>query len=327
MRWVVGVDLGGTAIKAAIVSEKGEKEEVTEIPTQAHLGRDYVLEERLLPLIKDLINRGRGKGMQIEGVGVAVASPLDPWDGVIYHPPNLPGWGVFPILSYLKKRLSLPVCIDNDANLFALGEWMWGAGKGETPLLCLTLGTGVGGGIIYQGGTIWHGAHGAGGELGHITIDMEGPLCNCGSRGCLEALASASALERWVREAQEKGRSTLLPTGAKAKEIAQAARQGDPVALEAFQWVGRNLGVGMAALANAFDPRVIVLGGGLSKAGMLLLSPAMSEFRRRALPLQREKVKVHLASLESMGGVLGAALLALGIGVENQTKKGEGGEG
>ncbi len=320
MMWVIGVDLGGTAIKAAIVNEWGGREEIREIPTQAHLGRDHVLENRLLPLIEGLIKTAEKRGMALGGVGVAVASPLDPWKGVVYYPPNLPGWGVFPLLAFLKKRISLPVYVDNDANLFALGEWRWGAGEGETPLLCLTLGTGVGGGIVYQGGTIWHGAHGVGGELGHITIDMEGPLCRCGNKGCLETLASASALERWVREAQERGRPTLLAPGAKAKEIAQAARQGDSLALEAFQWVGRNLGVGMAALANAFDPQVIVLGGGLSKAGMLLLSPAVSEFKRRVLPLQRERGEVRLALLGNMGGVLGAALLALGLGVENQER-------
>jgi len=208
--------------------------------------------------------------------------------------------------------------MDNDANLFALGEWKWGAGKEESPLLCLTLGTGVGGGIIYQKGTIWHGAHGTGGELGHITIDMTGPLCNCGNRGCLEAMASATALERWVEKTRKKEEATLLPPMAKARDIAKAAQEGDTLARKAFQWIGKNLGVGVAALANAFDPRVIVLGGGLSKAGMLLLAPVISEFERRALPPERERVKVCLASLGSLGGVLGAALLALGIGVENQ---------
>ncbi len=318
MKWVVGVDLGGTAIKAALVNEEGDCQEVTEIPTQAHLGRNHVLNNRLLPLIQDLVTRGREKGMSPQAVGLAVASPLDPWEGVVHHPPNLPGWGVFPLLSYLQERLPLPVRMDNDANLFALGEWKWGAGQGETPLLCLTLGTGVGGGIIYGEGTIWHGAHGTGGELGHITIDMNGPLCNCGNRGCLEALASATALERWVAQAMREGKTTRLTPGAKARDIAQAAREGDALAQEAFQWVGKNLGVGVAALANAFDPRVIVLGGGLSKAGMLLLAPVMWEFERRALPLQRERVRVCLAQLGSLGGVLGAALLALGIGLENQ---------
>ncbi len=318
MKWAVGVDLGGTAIKGALVNERGEYQEVTEIPTQTHLGREHVLENRLLPFIRALVSRGEKRGIPPRAVGVAVASPLDPWKGVVYHPPNLPGWGVFPLLSYLQERLPLPVVMDNDANLFALGEWRWGAGKGETPLLCLTLGTGVGGGIIYHGGTIWHGAHGTGGELGHITIDMEGPLCNCGNRGCLETLASATALERWVEETRKEGRTTGLPPRARAREIAGAAQEGDPLAREAFNWVGKNLGVGVAALANAFDPSVIVLGGGLSKAGMLLLAPVISEFERRALPLVRERVKVRLASLGSLGGVLGAALLALGIGVENQ---------
>ncbi len=318
MRWTLGIDLGGTAIKAALVNEEGQTLHEKEIPTQAHLGRDHVLEKRLLPLIKESLARAQKEGIQVTGIGLAVASPLDPWKGVVYHPPNLPGWGVFPLLPYLKERLTLPVVMDNDANLFALGEWKWGAGEGMTPLLCLTLGTGVGGGIIYHGGTIWHGAHGAGGELGHITIDMKGPLCNCGNRGCLETLASATALEKWVAEAVKKGTPSSLPPGAKAREIAQAARDGDPLAIRAFQWVGKNLGVGVAALANAFDPRVIVLGGGLSKAGMLLLDPAIREFEQRALPLQRERVKVCLARLGSLGGVMGAALLALGIGGENQ---------
>jgi glucokinase len=310
MNWAIGVDLGGTVIKAAFVSRDGSMRHAFKTPTHAHKGRNHVLEERFVPMMRGLIRRGEEEGMEIVGIGVAVASPLDPWKGVVHHPPNLPGWGIFPLLSYLEERFTMPVYMDNDANLFALGEWKWGSGEGATPLLCLTLGTGVGGGIVYENGRIWHGAHGCGGELGHITVDMNGPVCNCGNRGCLEAMASATALQKWIDQELGKGAYSTLSSGSDAKEIALAARLGDDLAMKAFQWLGRNLGVGLASLANAFDPRVIVLGGGLSKTGMLLLSPAVSEFKRRALPLVREKVEIRLATLENMGGVLGAALLA-----------------
>ncbi len=311
MRWAVGVDLGGTLIKGGLVNEEGRAGFIDEWPTNASKGREYVLEERLLPFIQRCLKAAMVEEIKIEGVGIAVASPLDPRKGVLYNPPNLPGWGIFPLLPYLQKRISLPIYIDNDANLFALGEWRWGAGERKSPLVCLTLGTGIGGGIIYDNGAIWHGSHGTGGELGHITVDMNGPSCNCGNRGCLEAMASATALERWFRTALKSGRSSLAPQDAKAKEIFEAACDGDPLAIEAFQWAGKNLGVGLASLANIFDPKVIVLGGGLSTAGMLLLRPAVEEFRKRALYLQRELVEIKQASLGKLGGVLGAALLAL----------------
>lgn len=311
MNWVVGVDLGGTMIKGALVNDKGDTFAAQEQPTQAFKGREHVLEKRLLPFIKRLIENASKEGLKPRSIGLAVASPLNPWEGILYTPPNLPGWGVFPLLSYLQDRLPLPVYIDNDANLFALGEWLWGAGERKTPLVCLTLGTGIGGGVVYDHGRLWHGAHGTGGELGHITIEMGGPLCNCGNRGCLEAMASATALERWVDEALSKGKTSMLSAGASARDIALAAQKGDPLSLEAFKWVGRNLGVGLASLANIFDPQLIVLGGGLSKAGMLLLSPAVEEFRRRVLPLHRDSIRVKLASLGKMGGVLGAAIMAL----------------
>ena len=311
MNWVVAVDLGGTMIKGALVNDKGETFAAREQPTQAFKGREYVLEERLLPFIKGLIEDSSREGLKARSIGLAVASPLNPWEGILYNPPNLPGWQVFPLLSYLQDRLPLPVYIDNDANLFALGEWLWGAGEGKTPLVCLTLGTGIGGGVVYDHGRLWHGAHGTGGELGHITIEMGGPLCNCGNRGCLEAMASATALERWVEEALNKGRPSILSPGANARDIALAAQKGDPLSLEAFKWAGRNLGVGLASLANIFDPQLMVLGGGLSRAGMLLLSPAVEEFRSRVLPLHRDNIKVKLASLGKMGGVLGAAIMAL----------------
>ncbi len=310
MNWVVAVDLGGTMIKGALVNERGETLAVQEQPTQTFKGRDYVLEERLLPFIEGLIETGSREGLRARSIGLAVASPLNPWEGILYNPPNFPGWGVFPLLSYLRERLSMEIHMDNDANLFALGEWLWGAGEEKSPLVGLTLGTGIGGGVVYDHGRLWHGAHGTGGELGHITIDMDGPPCNCGNKGCLEAMASATALVRWVEGYLREGRASTLSLGANAQDIALAAQQGDPLALEGFKWIGRNLGVGLASLANTFDPQLMVLGGGLSRAGMLLLSPALEEFRRRALPLQRDSIKVKLASLGKMGGVLGAAILA-----------------
>lgn len=312
--WVIGIDLGGTNIKGALVNEKGESLLFSEVLTEAHKGRGHVLEKRLLPFIESLKEKAREYEIEPVLLGLGVASPLDPWEGVVYHPPNLPGWGVFPLLSFLRERLGLPVVMDNDANLFTLGEWKWGAGGETSPLLGLTLGTGIGGGIVFDQGRIWHGRDGCGGELGHITIETDGPLCNCGNRGCLEVMASATALERWVREKMEKGvetclRSLLHPP--KAKEIAQAAQNGDKLSFEAFEWVGSNLGTGIASLANILDPGVVVIGGGLSKAGMLILKPTLAQFRKRSLKMIKERVELRLASLGEMGGVLGAAYLAL----------------
>ena len=303
---VIGVDLGGTQIKAGIVDENGNILKQLKRPTEAQKGKEVVL-ENLIGVIQELMDG------EVKAVGVAVASPLDPHEGVLYYPPNLPGFGIFNLKAFLAEKLRIPVFIDNDANLYALGEWWKGSGVNSKVFLCITVGTGIGGGVIYEG-KIWHGAHGLGAEIGHITVMPEGPLCHCGNRGCLEAVASSYFLVSYVKERLSEGEASSLArfkNELTPKLIYEAAVNGDRLALRAFEILGRNLGLGVASLVNVLDPDVVAIGGGLSKAGMILLNPVIEEFRNRVLKALKDKVEIKLAVLEEFAAVLGASFLAI----------------
>ncbi len=293
---VVAVDVGGTRIKAGVVDEKGGLHEKKVVDSRAEEGKDALL-ETLVGVVNSLLGVSRA-----EAVGVAFASPLDPKTGVVYHPPNIPGMGVFNLGAYLKERLGVPVVVDNDANLYALGEWWMGAGQGAEVLLCITLGTGIGGGLVV-GGELWHGAHGLGAEFGHVTVVKDGPLCNCGRRGCFEAVASSRYLVETYRRLSGKEDS---PFG-----IYKAAKDGDKAALESWRMLARNVAVGLSSLANALDPDVVVIGGGLANAGVLLLDAVKLHFEPLLLPGLRGKVELRLASLRDYSAVWGAAYAAI----------------
>ncbi|NPA15106.1 MAG: ROK family protein [Deferribacteres bacterium] len=305
---VVGVDVGGTQIKAAVFDLNGNMLKSTRAPTESRLGKERVL-SNIVSVIEGLFSE------DVAALGVAVASPLDPVEGILYYPPNLPGFGVFNIKSFLEERFGVSVVVDNDANLYAYGEWVRGAGRGAQVLLCVTVGTGIGGGLIH-GGNIWHGAHGMGAEFGHITVDPDGPVCNCGNRGCLEAMASSYFLVGYVeRRLREGVASRLAPLRGvlEPKLIYEAALEGDTLAHEAFAVVGKNLGVGLSSLINALDPDVVVVGGGLSKAGMILLEPVKKEIYARTLKGIRDRIRVETAVLGEFSAVYGAAYLAIKI--------------
>ncbi len=296
MRLFLGVDMGGTRIKAGLLTEDGELLEKKNIPTKAERGKETAL-SNLTSLIESF-----SSNRNITAIGLSIASPLDPWNGILYNPPNLPGFDVFDLKSYLKDRISIPFVIDNDANCYALGEWWKGAGRGARVLLCITLGTGIGGGLVVNG-NIWHGAHGLGGEFGHITINIDGPSCNCGNRGCFEAMGSS----KYLMECYKK----LSGKEATPDKIYKLALEGNEAALESFRLLGRNIAVGLASLCNALDPDVAVIGGGLSNAGMLLLDCVKVHFEPLLLSGLRGKVKLRLAELKDYAGVYGAAYLAI----------------
>ncbi len=310
MKNVVAVDLGGTQIKAGIFDFEGNLFKSIKVPTQSRLGKEKVL-SNLVSVIKELFTK------DTVALGIAVASPLDPKEGVLYYPPNLPGFGIFNLKKFLGSFFDVPIFIDNDANLYAYGEWWKGAGQSSRVMLCVTVGTGIGGGLIYDG-NIWHGAHGLGAEFGHITVDPEGPFCNCGNRGCLEAMASSYFLVDYVRKRLKEGAASKLASfrdKLEPKLIYEVALKGDNLAKEAFQAVGKNLGIGLSSLINVFDPDVVVVGGGLSKAGMLLLEQTKREINQRALKGIRDRIKVEIAVLGEFSAIYGAAYLAIkGIG-------------
>jgi glucokinase len=311
-RCVIGVDLGGTKLLAGAVDENLAVHHRTNRPVY---GLD---QDALVDIISDAVEGlRRAVSAEVAAVGFGIPVTFDVRTGMAVQAVNLPLKDI-PFAEVMAERLGLPVLVDNDANCAALAEVRAGVGKGCTELVMLTLGTGIGGGLIL-GGEVYRGAVGAGAEMGHMIVDMHGPHCqgNCPSWGCLESVASGTALVREASlsvarrpdtalgEALEAGREL---TGPLISELAQA---GDPVALAAIEKIGSMLGVGISSLVNIFNPQVAVIGGGVIGAGELLLEPARAVVRRRALAPNRDMVRVEAASFGPEAGMIGAALLAL----------------
>lgn len=309
---IAAVDLGGTFIKAALLDGAGTVAYRSRQPTEAEGGARHVV-MRLAETVRSLCSQAGVEVESLLGVGVGCAGPLNPEEGIVYHSPNLPGWSRVPVKRWMEDSLGLPVALENDANAWALGEYLFGAGRNTRHMVCLTLGTGVGGGIVVDGKLV-HGARGLAAEVGHMTINSRGVRCNCGNRGCLEMYASAAAVCRAMRKRLRGGSKSRVralaarsPHGITAKLVAQAARQGDRLAKEALEEVGRALGVGIASISNILNPEMIVIGGAVAGAGPLLLEPARKETRRRAFPGATERLKIVRAKLGEEAGLLGAA--------------------
>ena len=308
-----GVDLGGTNVRAGLVTAKGELLVRESVPTRAEEGPEAVI-GRMAELVKKTA-AGRGKGVEdLAAVGLGSPGPLDSKRGVVHFTPNLPGWKDVPVARILSEKLSRPVFLENDANSAAWGEFWMGAGKGCRDMVIFTLGTGVGGGVILRG-ELHRGVDEMAGHLGHIIIDPEGPRCGCGSRGCLEVFASATAVARRMREAIQRGARSPLgsfpPERVDARAVFEAARDGCPVARRIMEETGRYLGIALATVVNILDPQVAVYSGGLSRAGEMLFSPLEEELRERALKPGAERVKIVPAELGDDAGVIGAAGCAL----------------
>ena len=310
-RRAIGVDMGGTKLLAGAV-DTGLS--VYRRAQRSVIGLD---QSSLLDVAVDaVLEAAESAGGQIEAVGFGIPALIDQRSGRAAISVHLPLADV-PFADLMAERLGLPVFVDNDANVAALAEHRAGAARGCSHAIVLTLGTGIGGGLILDG-ELYHGAHGAAAELGHVVIDMDGPLChgNCPNRGCLEALASGSALVREaMRLAGEQGDTRLGQALAEGRDLAgplvtEFAHDGDPAALEAIELIGTRLGVGLANYVNVFNPEVVVIGGGVIGAGELLLAPARAEMRRRALPPSRDEVRVVPARFGVEAGMIGAATLA-----------------
>ncbi len=267
--FAIGVDLGGTNLRIAAVDTSGKLLEKVTTGTQVSRGRDRVIEE-MTDAIRSLAGRF-GAGSDLLGIGIGVPGIIYMATGMMRESPNLPGWENYPVRDEIEKRLGVRVILENDANSAAMGEKWLGAGQELENLCMLTLGTGVGGGIIVNS-RIWHGMTGMAAELGHINVQPDGPPCGCGNRGCLEQFASATAVIRMAREAIAAGRSERLAKAASddpefsAKKIYQMALQGDQAAQEIFDKVGWSLGIVLAGLINAFNFPMYVIGGGVSSA-------------------------------------------------------------
>jgi glucokinase len=292
---VIGVDVGGTKILAGLVDSGG-----TVIGHREHstpLESEDALLDGLETAVRELADE------DVAAVGFGVPSRIDQRIGVAIGSVNIPLAGV-PLRDVMGERLGLPVVIENDANAAAIAEWKAGAGRGATDMVMLTLGTGVGGGLIL-GGRPYRGTIGAGAELGHVVIVHDGALCSCGGRGHLEAYVSGKAADGVARE--------VLGPAADAHRLVRLANEGDPKAIELLAEIGRKLGSGIGSLINTFDPELIVVGGGFAAAGELLFAPAREVIAREVLKPMRDTVRLVRAELGTSAGMIGAAMAAFEV--------------
>ncbi|MGD6967026.1 ROK family glucokinase [Rossellomorea vietnamensis] len=314
-KWLVGVDLGGTTTKIAFISFYGEIVHKWEIPTDTSENGKNIIVDIAKSIDHHLDELGETKA-KLKGVGMGAPGPVDMDNGIIYEAVNL-GWEKnTPLKDLLEVETGLPCVIDNDANCAALGEMWKGAGNGAKDIVAVTLGTGVGGGVITNGDIV-HGSKGAAGEIGHITVMPEGGFqCNCGKTGCLETVASATGVVRLALQALENSeeasvlRSGLQTGGAlSAKEIFDSAREGNALAVSIVDKLAFYLGLAIANLGNALNPDKIVLGGGVSKAGEVLLNPVDKYFHSFAFPTVASSTSISIAKLGNDAGVIGGAWL------------------
>ncbi|EIJ78860.1 glucokinase [Bacillus methanolicus PB1] len=314
-KWIAGVDLGGTTTKLAFISINGEILYKWEIPTDKSESGKKITTNIAKTIDQKLDELGQPKSKLI-GIGMGAPGPVNLTTGIIYEAINL-GWeNDYPLKDLLEAQTSLPAVIDNDANCAALGEMWKGAGNGAKDLVCVTLGTGVGGGVIANGDIV-QGISGAAGEIGHIpSIPVGGVPCNCGKTGCLETIASATGIVRIANEklAENENTGELAERKAQkgaitAKDVFDCARNQDPLANEIIGEVAYHLGLALASSANTLNPQKIVLGGGVSKAGEVLLKPVKDYFKKFAFPRVAVSTEILLATLGNDAGVIGAAWL------------------
>jgi glucokinase len=302
----IAVDVGGTQIRVAVFPQEGiEPLTQKRILTQ---DKNENPENRLIELIAELWPAQE----KVLGIGVAAPGPLNPKAGVIIKAPNIPSWTNLQLTDLIQKRFSVPVALGNDANLAALGEWKFGAGRGHDNLIYLTISTGIGGGVICDGHLLL-GQYGFAAELGHVAIMPDGPICSCGRPGHLEALASGTGIANYVAEQLAKGTPSslsnkVLPT---AKDISLAAQKGDPLAIAALERAGSFLGMALANYLHIFNPSIIILGGGVTQSGDLLFKPLRAALAERVMgPEYLWNMTITSAALGDMVGLLGALGLA-----------------
>lgn len=308
----IGIDVGGTNIKIALVNEQGSIIYSNSIPTRAEMGYEYTINS-MKEAIRDLLKETKSEASDIEGMGFGFPGQIDCQRGVVRLAPNIPGWVDVPIAEIMEKEFGITTRVDNDVRCAALGELNFGAGVGCENLICITVGTGIGSGLIINGKLV-RGASNAAGEIGHIKLDITGgPLCGCGDRGCLEAFASGPSIVAMAEEYIKGGKSTkyreLANPDITPYVVSEAAKQGDPVAKRIFTIMGEYIGVGLASVVNLLNPEKIIIGGGVAAAGDILMNPIKETLVKRAMPISGAAVEVVPAQLGNTAGVIGASLL------------------
>lgn len=312
---VAGIDMGATHLMILIANFAGQVLAEREIPFDVVLGPQAGLEQ-VDQLLREL-SKSIGLGLQnLAAVGMGVPGPIVTEAGMVIAPPIMPGWDRFPIRDTLEKRWQgIPVSLNNDAEMGALGEWAYGAERGVEHLAYIKIGSGVGAGLLIDG-QIYRGATGSAGEIGHTTIEENGLLCSCGNRGCLETLTGGKAIARIAQEAiRRKARTRLAEIqpveNITAVDVANAARGGDLTAQQILITAGDHLGIAIASLVNLFNPNVIVVGGGVAQIGDLFLEPVRKAVQKRSLPAAAQAVRITTALLGRRSSGMGAVVQAL----------------
>ena len=313
-KYAVGVDVGATHTKIAIINLHGRI-----VAKDSFLTRKYKRDALIKAVscsLDNLLAQRRLKRRNILGLGMGVPGLVDFKKGLVFYFVNIPGWENIPLKKELERKIGLPSFIDNDVKVMALGELTYGAGRGYKNVICLTLGTGVGGAIVING-QLYRGASLVAGEIGHIPINEKGPLCNCGNSGCLEAYVGKEYFLREVRKALRKGSRSLVTkmVSNRLSEITpelleQAAVEGDIFAKRKWEEMGIHIGHALVGIVNFWNPELIIIGGGMAEAGRFILGPAGRILKNKTMKVQRKAVKVKKARLGNEAGVIGAAELA-----------------
>lgn len=313
----IGIDVGGTNVKIALVDGEGKIIYSNSVPTYAQMGYEYTV-NNIKQAIRDLMKETNTDAKEIEGIGFDFPGQVDYETGVVKLAPNIPGWINVPIAQMIEEEFNIPTRIDNDVRCAALGELKFGAGKGCENFVCITVGTGIGSGLVINGQLV-RGAANAAGEIGHIKLQMNGgPICGCGDTGCLEAFASGPSIVAMAQEYLKGGKSTKFREMAGADGeitpyiVAKAAEAGDPVAKRIFEIVGTYIGMGLVSVINLLNPEKVIIGGGVAAAGDLLLDPIRKTIKERAMVVAGNSVEIVPAELGNSAGVIGASMLVEG---------------
>ncbi|MGB6606581.1 MAG: ROK family protein [Atribacterota bacterium] len=315
-KYSTGVDLGGTNIVSAIVNYQGKIVNRLKVPTFAERGKEATI-KRIIETIHENIVQSNIALDDIIGIGIGAPGPLDTKRGVINFAPNLPGWRDVPLKKILEVEFSMKVVLENDANAAAWGERCFGIGRGVDNLVCFTLGTGIGGGIIIDS-KIYHGSNYGAAELGHMTVNKDGPRCNCGNYGCLEAYSSATGIKNRIKSRIKEGiKSDFLNFDSddelldsiRLKSIFETARKGDKLTKDIVEEAISYLGIAIANITNILNPGMVVLVGGITNEGDKLLIPLKEEVKKRAFYSNYKSLKIVIGELGGNAGVLGAAAL------------------
>jgi len=300
----LAIDLGGTDLKSAVVHPSGRILHQQRLSSGSKEGKEKIL-ERILGAIALERDWAVQKAYSIRGVGLGIPGIVSFPGGIVHRSPHFPAWRDYPLRAVLKKRLKIPFVLDNDANMAALGEGWRGAGRGRRNYVLLTLGTGIGGGIVMDG-KIHHGDSGFAGELGHLVIEKNGRPCNCGGRGCLEMYASATGIQHELLQSRVLRSST-------PEDLYQLATTGDKTAQLIYEKFGQALGAGIASIVNALDIELILLGGGLARAWKMFIGPVRQAIKSHTYAETSKRIHLKQALLANRAGLIGAAKAILGL--------------